>query len=220
MHQSKERSKDDLLFRHVRKIKTKTLVQLCSSGAPNTTTNEMRGPTSTSIVVHRLEFCCILPAFFHGLDRIPPSGGRAAVGCSSEDREVSCGWAGERELPVGRAGQRGGGDKGPYLDSCMAREGGSVADNTNAAHHRSPFLLERSSSSLAMAATSFTAASVPSCSSSAVKVRNNNNTNTLLLLYSTQLYCTSLHSPPFNLLWAHLESSELELNWGCTLSQD
>ena len=73
----------------------------------------------------------------------------------------------------GSAGQHGGGDKGPYLDSCMAREGGSVADNTNAAHHRSPFLLERSSSSLAMAATSFTAASVPSCSSSAVKVRNN-----------------------------------------------
>ena len=195
-----------------------TLVQLCS-GAPNTTTNEMRGPTSTSIVVHRLEFCCILPAFFHEFDRIPPSGGRDAVGCASEDREVSCGWAGERELPVGRAGQRGGGDKGPYLDSCMAREGGSVADNTNAAHHRSPFLLGRSSSSLAMAATSFTAASVPSCSSSAVKVRNNTNNNTLLLLYSTQLY---LYFTTFFTIqsWAHCESSQLELNWRCNSSYE
>lgn len=93
------------------------------------------------------------------------------------------GGAGDWDLPAGRAGQGRGGDKGPYLDSCMAREGGSVADNTNAAVHRFPFLLERSSSSLAMAATSFTAASVPSCSSSAVKVRN--NSHTLLLLYST-----------------------------------
>lgn len=99
------------------------------------------------------------------VEKLPPAG--------QGSRELPEGRAEQRRAASGRAGQRGGGDKGPYLDSCMAREGGSVADNTNAAHHRSPFLLERSSSSLAMAATSFTAASVPSCSSSAVKVRNN-----------------------------------------------
>ena len=96
MRQSKERSRDDMLLAMYVKKKNRKLSFQPTLQRRSELPRKMQGPTSTSIVVHRLEFCShSLRLFLHGLDRIPPSGARAAVGCASEGWEASSGWAGE-----------------------------------------------------------------------------------------------------------------------------